>query len=67
MNGRQLKCAKHICDFLTNVLSYRPTFSYVKEKSPLKRLFWHIGETDVNRQVCWECEIVKGSRKNHQI
>ncbi len=56
-------CNLHVCDYLTNVLSYMSTSSYVKEKSPLKKFFWHIGEIDVTQWVFWECETVKGNRK----
>jgi hypothetical protein len=41
--------------------------SYVKEKIPLKRLFWHIGILVIKRHISWECEIMKGSRKIHHI
>jgi len=62
VNGKQLQC-----DYLKYVLSYRLASSYVKDKSPLKKFFKHIGEIDVNWQISWEYEIVKGSRKIHQI
>jgi hypothetical protein len=67
VNGRQLQCAKQICDYLTNVLSYKHASSYVKDNTPLKRFFWHIGIYVVKKHISMEFEIVKGSKKIHQM
>jgi hypothetical protein len=59
VNGPKLQCAADIVGFLREKLSHLPATSYT-ERRPVSRTFWHIEQSDVDREHEFDCEAISG-------
>jgi hypothetical protein len=64
VNGPKLQYTADIVRFLREKLSHRPATSYT-ERRPVSRTFWHIEQSDVDREHEFDCEAIARCREMH--